>query len=93
MVPGPVRVARHPAGARRSYKEKTAQTLKSRAVHLTLHLVHVRFLPVALWTSALHPPAFGRTYKSKGMGKSSHFSGWGNNRMPTPGCLHERLGI
>jgi hypothetical protein len=74
MVPGPVHVARHPAGARRSDKEKTAQTLKSPAVHLTLHPVHVRILPVAPWTSALHPPAFGRIHTPKETEKSSHFS-------------------
>lgn len=75
MVPGPVHAARHPAGARRSYKEKTAQTLKSPAVHLTLHPVYTRDLPVTPWTSALHPPASTGTCTPGEKEKSSHFYG------------------
>lgn len=55
-------------------KEKTAETLKSLAVHPRFKTSYVSLSPADSWTSALHPPAVFYIYAQQEK-KSSHFSG------------------
>lgn len=58
MVTGPVFMPRGIVVGIEIRQRKTANTLKSSAVHLTLHSDCARTLSVAAWISASHPPIF-----------------------------------
>jgi len=51
--------------------KKTAETLKSLAVHLTLHHVNVRILPADPRTSASHPPGIRFAFTLNGKGSQA----------------------
>ena len=54
-------------------KEKTAETLKSLAVHPRFKTSYVSLSPADPWTSASHPPAFVFIYVEREK-KSRYFS-------------------